>query len=374
MNFSLVAIGRDVKLFPYLFKMCTVLSALGTVEYVFWDRTPEVKNTTDLDNISYKPILKFEPKGRFGLLGGYFKWFFKVLAFMLFSSKKDTLYFASRLDSAAAMYLASKFRRSLKYIYLDRDAYFMTYNFGPFQNLVKWIELVVSRNAELHFIPGESRNFTRLGNVRVISNTPNKSFYQQAVFKSESLVKSNKFTIYVNGWLVDSRGAKMILDLARCLDPELFRIIVAGPSQCERIDQLVKEACVEYLGVLDNIDALSYYFISDTVLCFYDPSIEINRNAEPNKWFDCIFTNTVFITNFGIDTVAPFSALGLCKLVEYNNSENLIRLVKEMQNNFQTLSPTDYQVCREKLGVDFWDSKVKSIIEKYINSGCDSHY
>jgi len=365
LNFTLVAVGSDISSFPYLFKLSSILKNLGSLEYVHWDRTTKEQTPDYIDDVAYKKLLGFCPSNKLTLLTGYILWFVSLLGYLLFKADPKRLYFVSRLDAAGAIYIASLFRKSFKYVYLDRDAYHMTYKLGIFKGIVKKIESMVAKKSVLHFIPGKSRDFTNDKNVRVIENTPNREFFNEAKCNSKHLEKDPKFTIYVNGWLVETRGAELIYNLAKQLDINKFRIIVAGPLQCKAINSLIELPVVTYLGQLSNIESLSYYFISDVVLSFYDPKIEINRKAEPNKWFDCAFTNTPFIANYGIETAQPFLKTGLCHLIKYNDDASLLQLIEQMNANHIQLDRSATKNAVEELNVDFWDEKVRSIVTNY---------
>ncbi|GAC29869.1 glycosyltransferase family 1 protein [Brumicola pallidula] len=363
MRFSLVAVGANITAFPYLYKLSNILTELGSLEYVCWDRLEKNENLGDLSDIEYKRILKFSPEGKASLLFGYLAWFFKLLKFFIAHGDSRTIYFVSRLDAAAAIYLVKLFRPSLEYVYLDRDAYHMTYNLGIFKGIVKWFEYKIAKTSLSHFIPGSSRNFTKLENVSVIENTPNRNFFEQAKLKSACLRDDDRFTIYINGWLVKTRGANQILKAMEKLDVKKFRVLVAGPLQCDAISQLIKLEIVEYLGQLNNQDSLSYYFVSDVVLSFYDPSIEINRKAEPNKWFDCLFTETHFITNYGIETAERFANTGMCYQLDYGNSEQLVQLIYDLNVRKNETKAISYVNLIKELNVDFWDEKVRKIVQ-----------
>ncbi|MEJ6475592.1 hypothetical protein [Pseudoalteromonas piscicida] len=356
MKYTVIGIGKDYKVFPYLAKLSSILKRNGDFSYACWDRRDIDYNVEESE-----VILKFSPSNKPLLLLGYITWWFKVFWFALRSASEDNILFASRFDAGSAVALASLFNKSVKFVYLDRDAFHMTYNFGPFQSLVKRLEYMVAKRSVKHFVPGRSRDFTQLDNVCVIENTPTKLFLDEAKSLNVTHHNDDKFVVYVNGWLVSTRGADMILKTVKLLDPAKFQVIVAGPSECDAISELISLEIVEYLGQLSNVHALSYYFISDVVLCFYDPSIDVNRKAEPNKWFDCAFTGTPFITNKGIVTFEAFKGKGPVYAIEYGIASELFDLLNEL-----CLNKTDskYRPYFEALNVDYWDVKVERIIKK----------
>lgn len=354
-KYSIVAIGRNLQSYPYLAKMYDALSSLGKTSYLHWDR-----------DIGNNPLYKWalfsgKPRNKIMLLFFYCLWVSKLFFFFLSKADRNTIYFCSRLDAAFPAYFVGFFGVKIKYIYLDRDAYHMAYKLGVFRPLIKFIETSVASKALRHFIPGESRNFTKLSNVCVIHNTPSFDFLEKAKVLSEEKKRSIKFTVYINGWLTDTRGSGFILKAVKKLDPEVYNVYVAGPSECEAIDELKELPVVEYLGQISNIEALSYYYLSDVVFSFYDPSIEVNRNAEPNKWYDCAFTGTAFITNNGIATYNLFKKDGYSFLVDYGDAQGLLSLV-EVLNLKKTKELLNVNPYYKDLDMDFWDYRVKHIV------------
>lgn len=346
-KYTIVGVVSKLESIPYLWKLSTVLEGLGSTSYIFWDRDKNSKNSFS--------FFKFSPKGKVSLLIGYIFWFLKLNYFFCFKANTGTIYFVSRLDAALPVLIAKIFGRKLNYIYLDRDAYFMTYRLGLFKQPMKWLERCIGKNSLKHFVPGVSRDFTKLSNVEIIPNTPASNTINKARVLSRKLERNCKFTIYINGWLVETRGAQMILATIKMLSPESFRVLVAGNLECPAIKELVNMPCVEYLGCLTVEESLSYYYIADVVLAFYDPSIEINRNAEPNKWYDCLFIGVPFITNNGINTISHLDSR-FFYLVDYNDSEQLIDLLNKLSCRSEC-SMHDFENNFEP-----WDVKVKEIV------------
>lgn len=352
-KYCIVAIGGDLNVYPYLAKLKSILDSLGDVSEITWNRGEVGKEKNS--------FFTYKIGSKIGLIFGYMLWVIKLTFLFCKNKDFDKVYFCSRLDCALPAFIANLIGNKVRYVYLDRDAYHLTYNFGLLTKLVKKIEMAVAKKSVKHFVPGQSRNFTKLDNVCVIENTPTKAFFDEAKYLSVTHHRNDKFVIYVNGWLVNTRGADTILETIKLLDSAKFRVIVAGPSECAAISDLISLEIVEYLGQLSNVQALSYYFISDVVLCFYDPSIEVNRKAEPNKWFDCAFTGTPFITNKGISTFDAFKGKGPVYAIEYGISSELFNLLNELSSS---RTGSKYRPYFEALNVDYWDVKVERIIQK----------
>ncbi|MDH4562754.1 hypothetical protein [Pseudomonas sp. BN411] len=357
----IVGVGADIGAQPYLNKLSKVLYGKGyVVEYVYWDRGGEPVKS--FPGIKFTRLYKGEGRVKFALLFHYICWSFLVLKYFLVSSTTHKLFFLSRLDAAAPAFFVSFFKR-VDYIYLDRDAAHMTYKLGLFKPVFRFLEAQIGRRALVHMVPGESRNFTGYKNVRVVENTPSSEELSAAhdLFLKRGGRLDLRKTIYINGWLSEMRGMRFILDVVSKLSPEQFRVIVAGRPGCADADALIELPNIEYLGVVPNAEALSYYKESDLVLSFYDPAYEINRKAEPNKWYDCVCFGVRFVTNRGLDTAKFFYEKNICLLVDYGNSNELFSTLMDFDN-----CPAVAQIFVSEVRADFlpWDSKVSSIIDE----------
>lgn len=363
MKLSVVAIGKDFTQYPYLSKLIDVLSSNGNVEYIYWNRGGSEKT---VENISYKELLYSLPVNKTNLIVGYIKWIFNIFKYIIKSDTGNTIFFTSRFDSALPFCIASIFSKKIEYVYLDRDCYHMTYSLGFFKPIIKKIESIVGKRSLVHLVPGKSRDFTGFNNVVVVPNTPSHALFLEAKNRAKVLKKSSTFTIYINGWLVETRGANMILKALEMFNSSQIAInfLVAGPVKCSNINKLLEFDFVTYLGELNAQDSLSYYFVSDLVFAFYDPSIEINRFAEPNKWYDCVFSNTKFVTNKGLLTSSQLEDVGLAHTVQYGDFVELFKLILKLMEENSKLN----KEILENLGYQFWDVKVREIIEQLVSN------
>ncbi|MNF42837.1 hypothetical protein D3C84_239050 [compost metagenome] len=358
----IVGVGADIGAQPYLNKLSKVLCGKGyIVEYVYWDRGGE-GGVKSCSGIKFTPLYKGFSRVKLTLLLHYVCWSFLVLKYFLTSSTERKLFFLSRLDAAAPAFFVS-FLKGVDYVYLDRDAAHMTYKLGFLKPLFRLFETAIGKRALVHMIPGESRNFTGYKNVRIVENTPSSEELSaaQSLFLERGGRKDFRKTIYINGWLSEMRGMKFILDVVRRLSPEQFRVIIAGRPGCADADVLIKLPNIEYLGVVSNDEALSYYKESDLVLSFYDPTYEINRKAEPNKWYDCVYFGVKFITNKGLDTAQFFYKKNICLLIEYGDSNELFSALMDFKHRPSVAQDFTAEGCENFFP---WDSKVSSIIDE----------
>ncbi|MFL7020135.1 glycosyltransferase family protein [Vibrio cyclitrophicus] len=207
----------------------------------------------------------------------------------------------------------------------------------------------------MHVIPGPSRNYTESSNVRVVYNTPSSIVVNSSNY---AIKKDNRFKIYVCGWFNENRGIESIISLLSLLDKDEYVIIAAG-NLGKYYDEFVENEVVDYLGHLTSSDSFSVYKDIDVVLSFYNPSVEINRKAEPNKWYDCVLNNKPFITNTGIETVEPFLSAGLAYTVEYGDYQKIFETIESIKNR----SGSNYSE-KNMLDIKFWDVSFTDILEK----------
>ncbi|MCY1225244.1 hypothetical protein D9M72_374340 [compost metagenome] len=358
----IIGIGAEIQAQPYLNKLSRVLLEKGfAVEYVCWSRGG---SAVLADGLTARVLYKSQPLSKAGFIFSYIIWMLRLFFYFAFAAKKDAIYFASRIDAAAPLSFVSMFK-SLGYVYLDRDAAHMSYRLGRMRGVVRKIEELVGKRALIHLVPGEGRDFTKSSNVRVVENAPLSSeiIAAKKLFEKRGEKIDARTTIYINGWLAPTRGVEFMSEAVKMLSVEKFRILVAGRPACADAESLISLPNVEYLGILSNAEALSYYLESDVVLSFYDPRIEVNRQAEPNKWFDCAVFGVRFVSNFEIETAARFIDLNYCRLVEYGDVQGLLRVLEGYDRKRADL---DWKI--EGMKIIPWDMRVGQVIDECVGN------
>ena len=346
---------------PYLEKLSQVFDSIG-VEYTYllWSRGCKK------DTLHRKVLLQKTTHSKYSLLLGYIIWVCKIINNCFRNKSKDTIFFCSRFETAFSCYLIS-FVKNISYVYVDRDAIHMSYKWNALtKHLLKFIEIKVANNAVAHILPGASRSYSTNRSEYIVNNTPNSNTLDVArnLFKYEYLLKIKGFKVYVNGWLVKSRGLSDILHCAESLPNMKF--IVAGKLGCDEASTLIELSNVYFLGSVSNEEALSIYKYVDIVLTLYDTAIDVNRKAEPNKWFDCFAMSVPFITNTGVETAGDYLSDGYCFQYPYGDSHALSQLLTKLQQE-----PTLLRESRKKLSnkvVESWDVEMINIVKKLTNA------
>ncbi|WP_133153758.1 glycosyltransferase [Vibrio sp. 10N.222.55.F9] len=353
---------------PYMSKMANSLDTLGIkVEYVTWAR----KDLTGTDNgiddphcVELNLLMETQQSSnKVVLLFQYILWMLKLLTFFSFNGKNSKI-ICSRFETAFPIWILSKFV-SLEFMYCDRDNLHSIYPWPNFiRKIIKYIETKVARDSKVHLIPGVSRDFTGFDNVRVIPNLPDRDTLEKSLqFSKENnlyaLRSGYKNVVYINGWLKPTRGLVHIKDALfsnRCEDT-LF--LIAGGIDTNLLRRIEGRTNCIYLGQLSNVVALSYYYIADLVVALYDPRIEINKVAEPNKWWDCAVTNTMFVSNFGIDTLKEFGKYANFGCIDYGAESALTEF---LINDFDSLGLK----ARDIKSIEPWDIQFNKVIQEFL--------
>jgi len=259
--------------------------------------------------------------------------FFNVIKYY-----RKSVFYVVGFDTGLIALVFSKLLR-YSFIYDNADNISISKNYKTWlKKLLAFFEEKIIENAYLHIVPHKVRlnYYNHKGDFHILPNYPTSNTFDKAKKIAGKLnFTKARLVIYINGWLVETRGRKMILEFLENLPQGLdLKVFIASP-QYEEIYK--NNPYIEYLGLLPYEEALSYYFISDLVFTFYDPRIEINKIATPNKWGDAILTNTVPVLNKGIQTVNDYFPEGGYIEIEYNASDQLANTVIDCYNYKESL-------------------------------------
>ncbi len=276
----------NVDSIPYLAKLLSVVNDLEIeAEFWCWDRKRIAQGNDWLTpKILRRVLLSGGGEHNKGLLVWYPLWTLRLFFAVLFGGK-NRLFFCSNLESALPVALASALGKS-QFIFANRDNVSKSYRWPGFvKRLIERSENYTARRAAAHLIPGPSRWPQDDANLRIIPNTPTSWVLHAAaeIARENNYGQDNKLTIYVNGWLTETRGIKTFLEAVKLLKSDSVRILIAGPTRCDEALELIEQESVTYLGTVPNDQSLALYFDSDLVFTFYDPAIEINRHGRTEQ-------------------------------------------------------------------------------------------
>ncbi len=360
MNAVVLAQGNPFRKNPYLAKLSLVLDEAGVPhEFWIWRR-----DSSSIEDRRVRVLLDVGSWGG-GFINciGYLIWGV-MLAFRVFPSTRETVYFCSRLDSALPCAFVAIFRRC-NFVFLDRDTLSKSYPWpGVIRTVIESLEGFVSGRAMLHIVPGESRAKNRRlqANLRIVPNTPHSELIAAArQLAPADRAPTARLRVLVSGLVSPERGAAMILRAIEEADPEKVEFYCAGRLIGDDARQLAARLGSDYKGLVSNEEALALTIRADVVLAFYDPRLEINRLAEPNKWFDCAALGVPFVTNRGIETATPFAEVGGCFFCHFGNGIGLAALLERLYQDRTLLRNASDGLRR--LRYEPWNLAMGDVIE-----------
>ena len=340
------------------------------IAYWGWQRTPDESLGVNLDGIIESRVLLVGGGFRSALTRFYYlAWMLQVFFTVLWHAPKHV--YCLGLETALPVWIASKLRRRIKYIFDDADRLVLLWNLPkPVEKIITILERRVSKNAVTHIVPTLERYDYRTTKQYVIVNMPENSQVEEA--KHSAIAKQdNRLHVYVNGWLNKSRGLELIDRAAEILEREglddiVFNVAILRITG-EPLDFL-ERSNVNHLGHLTHTQSLAQYPANDVVVTFYDPIIRINRYALPNKWGDAIAMNTPIILNGGIETAASLVSAGAAFTVPFDNSEALVTLLRNLHRDSTQLVTARAAIANIKDNYKPFDEAVIPVMNTFFKS------
>ena len=256
-------------------------------------------------------------------------WMLRVFLFVLFSPNRQVFHCLG-WETAFPATLASIVRRH-KVLFDDADRFSMVLGLrGTLRTLIMALEDWTAARAVLHIIPSQSRYPKSVRTDFVLPNTPTAKDLKLAA--AAAIEKPAQFVVYANGWLPETRGALLIAEAFRRFaeDKADVALLIAGFIPDEIHETVTGMKHVIYRGELPQAEALSLYQISDVLMTLYDPDVEINRYAEPNKWGDALCFGVPFIVNSEVETARNFADAGVAFTIPYGDPDALAALLSDL--------------------------------------------
>jgi glycosyltransferase involved in cell wall biosynthesis len=149
--------------------------------------------------------------------------------------------------------------------------------------------------------------------VTIIMNVPQDML--KFIKKSSTLRIRNKdkFVIVYTGGIAHDRGLLLLKEVIKDIDK--VKLILAGRVVDNTLNKLLPDSKIRYFGMLSYDDAIELERQADLIPVLYDPTLPINRVANPNKLFEAMMLGVPVITNVCKEIVRE-AGCGL--IVEYN--------------------------------------------------------
>lgn len=350
-------------------KLLEVLETIDVpYEVWWWDRGESDGEAGDFRSAAYSRVLyttdDFAGRSTVGKAWAYAGW----IANVVMSARgraSEWGFWCVGFDASLAVTLACLLTpgRSLPFVFDNADNISLTYDWGVVAPLVRRIERYIATRASCHVLPGESRWQGPDDNLKVVYNTPSSSMLNSArrIAQRRGYERGKRLTLYVNGWLQRTRGLDTLGDAIGSLEGRVD-VVMAGTLVGRDAEKLAAHPGVRYVGRLDPEEALALYWSTHLVLTFYDPIRTINRLAEPNKWGDCIATNTPFVVNSEVETAEAYLERGACFAVPYHDSDVLAEMLFELDENRDRWR--EAQVALRSLSQQPWDESVAELLSE----------
>jgi len=347
-----------------LVKLCQVAERMNLkMDLICWSRNGGNLNTLPT------PINKHEVIFTGGGYGGkYLKWLYPIwmmrLMLKLLFSNIDSPLYCLGFECAFPAYLISKLKK-IDYIFDDADRFSMIFSLPrPLGKILKKMESLVSKNAVVHIIPGMARYEFKHESMRVLRNTPDSTALSRSKSTSTAL-RSEKYTVYVNGWMGETRGLPTMVEVANlCLQNSTdIRFLAAGRVDGTYGQEFIQLGNVDYLGEISNVEALANYRIADIVVTYYDPAIEINQFAEPNKWGDAIRLGVPVVVNAEVRTSDYLNAAGACIQFRYDDAEGFFEFLDNHLNRDRKTATMRENILKLNNHLIDFDDALESILQ-----------
>jgi glycosyltransferase involved in cell wall biosynthesis len=126
------------------------------------------------------------------------------------------------------------------------------------------------------------------------------------------------------GFLVETRGLGQVIHAASKLGSSLNIWVAGKPRDKAVIEQLSGLSNVHFLGILPRSEALAVMRDADAVLMVYDTSIEVNRMAAPNKFYEALMVGTPVICSSGMSLAKIVKERDVGFVVDYGDLDCIL--------------------------------------------------
>ena len=351
----MLAPGSAVRRRTRLKKQADVLLAMGCdIRFFGWEREPGemAANLHPDPHISETAILRGGGYGSSQTRLYYPLWMLAVFWRVLRLPRRANLVCLG-FETAFPALLAAAFTKA-RVIFDDADRFSMVLSLpGPVRNIVQRLERWTSRHALLHLIPGRTRYDWDAESMRVLRNSPNRADFEKArvlheTGDSKTGAEPAAFTLYANGWIGETRGAPIFLDLMQRLSGDDVRLKLIGRGDGAAYDRLCVLPNVDAQSEVPQVEALAAYLDADLALTYYDPRVAINRQAESNKWGDCVYLGIPFVVNSEVETARGFVTDGAAYAVPYADVDALEQLVRALAADAERMAAARRAVAAQR--------------------------
>jgi glycosyltransferase involved in cell wall biosynthesis len=296
----------DVRFYKYV---RTFVANGFDVEIICWERNNFDFEKEDklLKNVKIKYIIKGFNTGKLKVVG-YLLWYFSIYRKLLFSKKRN-FYYCADFEAAFPCFLLKKIKK-LRYVYDIYDEFALRYNFNKvLRKTIFAVDRKIRKASIITIHVDPSRVSALDKNYIIIPNVP-FDFYN-GKFETPDYKKK----IAITGWLAKSRGVESIYKFAR--DNSSIEFLIIGEIDPALREMFSSMPNVIVLTQMRQDDLFKVIFDVSAIIALYNPEIEINRKAAPNKLYDAMMLGIPIVTNKGIEVADFIQSNNLGLVVNY---------------------------------------------------------
>jgi hypothetical protein len=347
----------DVRFYKYI---RTFMANDFDVSIICWERNHFDFEKEDklLRALHVKYIIKGLNTGKWKA-AGYLFWYISIFMQLLFS-KKGNIYYCADFEAAFPCYLLKRIKK-LSYVYDIYDEFALRYKFNKLlSRIISAVDRKI-RKASIITIHVDPLRVSALDkNYTIIPNVP-FDFYN-GKFETPDYKKK----IAITGWLTKTRGVDSIYKFAR--DNSNIEFLIIG-----EIDPSLKDL----FSVMPNVnvhtqmrqdDLFQVIFDVSAILALYNPDIEINRKAAPNKLYDAMMLGIPIVSNKGIEVADFIQSKHLGLVVNYNYDESWKEIVDLISDKKAVKNIGEKSRCDFEAGYNFSKCVKSGLINLLMNS------
>jgi len=273
--------------------------------------------------------------------------------------KRPLFVHASDIEAMLASISYKILFKKSKLLFNIHDNCFIRHEFNNFiKKILKLLECKLSHLANIVLLPEDGRleimEPWKPKNYLIIPNTPPDPGYF-------SIQPFPPIRILAAGWLMWTRGYKILGEIVK--KRRDVEIIIAGRGSQEVINYILSLPRTKYYGYLSQDKVLKLGVKCHLIVAFYDPSIEINIYAAPNKVYDALALGRPIIINKETKISRKIKEWDCGYCIEYGNVEELNRLLNDIIKKPHRIIEKSKK-CREIYEKYFrWKTQKRKIIK-----------
>lgn len=179
-----------------------------------------------------------------------------------------------------------------------------------------------------------------------------------------SAIASDCITVCFSGYINSCRGVSMLLGaLKQC--PFITLHVVGSISEPGLQSRLTSSSQVVMHGRVSRVRAMDIMSESNLVALLYDPGVELNRYASPNKFYEALMLGVPVLTCEGTPMAAVVETASCGYIVKYDDVDALVGMFRSLREDPASWSIKS-QKARQLYERDYrWEQDANKLAQVY---------